>query len=155
MNILTPPTMPSPSPDPGRNVLLSNPPNTRTTPIYHYISQTTRPCNIITTAGQIGIAPSGTTPSDPVEQIREAFRNLGRCLEAAGARVEDIMKLTYYIVDYDHTDPKQRQPSLEFLGGHRPPVTLVPVTKLALPGIVFEVEAIAAVAVEATDAREA
>lgn len=117
--------------------------------MYHYIAQTTQPCNIITTAGQIGITPSGTTVQDPVEQIREAFMNLGRCLEAAGAKVEDIMKLTYYIVDYDHTDPKQRGPSLEFLGSHRPPITLVPVTKLALPGIVFEVEAIAAVPCQA------
>lgn len=56
------------------------------------------------------------------------------------------MKLTYYIVDYDITDPKQRQPSLDFLGSHRPPITLVPVTKLALPGIIFEVEAMAAIA---------
>lgn len=130
------------------NVLLFNPPNTRTSPLYHSISLTTHPSHIITTAGQIGITPSNTIPSDPVEQIRLAFRNLARCLEAAGARVEDIMKLTYCIVDYDHTDPKQRQPSLEFLGAHRPPVTLVPVVKLALPGVVFEVEAVAAVAYE-------
>lgn len=101
--------------------------------------------NIITTAGQIGLKPDGSVPSDPTDQIRQAFENLRKCLEAAGASVEDILKLTYYIVDFDHTNPRHRQPLLEFIGTHRPPTTLVPVPKLALPEIIFEVEATAAI----------
>lgn len=84
-------------------------------------------------------------PSDPVDQVRQAFENLRQCLEAAGARVEDVLKLTYYIVDFDHENPRHRQPLLEFLGEHRPPTTLIPVQKLASPDFIFEVEAIAAI----------
>ena len=97
-------------------------------------------------AGQIGLNLDGSVPSDPVEQIRQAFNNLRQCLEAAGARVQDIVKLTYYIVDFDHTNPRHRQPLLDFIGEHRPPTTLVPVPKLALPEVMFEVEATAAIA---------
>lgn len=45
-------------------------------------------------------------------------------------------------------DPEKRyhaQVLLEFLQGHRPPSTLVPVTALAKPEFLFEIEAVAAV----------
>ncbi|KAK6396542.1 hypothetical protein LTR81_025886 [Elasticomyces elasticus] len=132
-------------------VLTSNPYKTRSSPFYRHIAQSTGPCNLVTTAGQIGIRPDGSVPSDPVEQIQQALTNLKNCLEAAGADVTDIMKLTYYIVDFDHTNPQQRVPILAFLGDHRPATTLVPVPKLALPGIMFEIEATAAVPQHATE----
>jgi enamine deaminase RidA (YjgF/YER057c/UK114 family) len=99
-------------------------------PFYSLVSTTPAGASIITTAGQIGRRPDGSFPSDPVEQIEEAVRNLGRCLEAAGARVEDITKLTYFIVDFDHNNPRHRKPVFDFLGSRRPPTTLVPVEKL-------------------------
>lgn len=117
----------------------------RSSPFYSYVAQTTAPSNIVTTAGQIGIRPDGSIPTDPIEQIQVAIDNLRRCLEAAGASTEDIMKLTYYIVDFDHTNPRHRQAVLTFLGAHRPVTTLVPVPKLALPEIIFEIEATTAI----------
>jgi monoamine oxidase len=99
-------------------------------PFYSHVSTTPAGASIITTAGQIGRRPDGSFPSDPVEQIEEAVRNLRQCLEAAGARVEDVTKLTYYIVDFDHNNPRHRKPVFDFLGSHRPPTTLVPVEKL-------------------------
>jgi monoamine oxidase len=59
--------------------------------------------------------------------------------------VTDILKLTYYIVDFAHTQPRHRIPLMNFLGSHRPPTTLVPVPKLAIPEIIFEIEATAAI----------
>lgn len=103
------------------------------------------PVNVVITAGQVGTKPDGTVPSDVVEQVRQAIANLGRCLEAAGARVEDIMKLTYYIVDYDPQNPRHRPALLEFLGSHRPGSTLLPVPALAQPAFKFEIEATAAI----------
>lgn len=125
--------------------MVKNPYNIRISPFYSHFAQTTGPCNVITTAGEIGICPDGTTPSDPVEQIRQALSNLSRSLEAAGAGVKDIMKITYYIVDFDHNNPRHRAPLMKFLGEHRPVSTLVPVPKLAIPDIIFEIEATLAI----------
>ena len=134
----------APKPTNGGAVMF-NPYNIRTSPFYTHVGVSNGPSNTVTVAGQIGIKPDGTIPSDPVEQIREAFTNLRRCLEAAGAGVEDVMKLVYYIVDFNHNNPRHRPSLLEFLGDHRPGSTLVPVAQLAIPEIIFEVEAIAAI----------
>jgi monoamine oxidase len=130
---------------PSGGAILLNPYKIDPSPFYSHVSHSAGPSNIVTTAGQIGRKPDGSIPSDPHEQIQEAFYNLSRCLEAAGARVEDILKLTYYIVDFDHTNPRHRQPLLKFLGEHRPVTTLCPVPKLALPELIFEIEATAAI----------
>ncbi|KAF2479237.1 hypothetical protein BDY17DRAFT_258108 [Neohortaea acidophila] len=135
----------APQPKSPGSATLLNPHKIRQSPFYSHIAQTIGPVNIVMFAGQIGARPDGSVASDPVEQIEEAFNNLRRCLEAAGARVQDIVKLTYYIVDFDHTNPRHRKPLLEFLGEHRPPTTLVPVTALALPEFVFEVDATVAI----------
>lgn len=117
----------------------------RESPFYTHVSQATANSNIVLTAGQIGIHSDGTVPSDPDEQYQLAVDNLARCLEAAGARIEDILKLTYYIVNYDPKNPRQRRPVMKFLGTHRPPTTLVPVPALAMPELLFEVEATLAI----------
>lgn len=135
---------PMPLPRAGAAMTL-NPYNMRISPFYSHIAHTTGPSNIVTTAGQIGIRPDNSIPTEATDQIKQAFVNLSRCLEAAGARVTDILKLTYYIVDFDHTSSQHRGPLSEFLGEHRPVSTLVPVPKLALPGIIFEIEATAAI----------
>ena len=114
-------------------------------PFYTHVSQSTGPATIVTTAGQVGQRPDGSVPSDAVEQIQQAIDNLARCLEAAGARIQDVMKLTYYIVDFDHNNPRHRKPLLALLGEHRPVTTLVPIPKLAHPDFIFEIEATAAI----------
>jgi monoamine oxidase len=83
---------------------------------------------------------------DSIEaQIELAFKNLRRCLEAAGASVRDVMKLTYYIVNYDPQNRRHLKPLSEFFAGHRPATTLIAVPALAKPEYLFEMEAIAAV----------
>lgn len=57
--------------------------------------------DIIVTAGQIGtIDPQGTIPDSYEEQVVAAINNLKDVLAEAGATPKDIVKLTYYIVDY-------------------------------------------------------
>ena len=55
------------------------------------------------------------------------------------------MKVTHYIVNYDPADRKRGQLYLEFMEGHKPPSTLVPVEKLASPELLFEIEVMAVV----------
>jgi enamine deaminase RidA (YjgF/YER057c/UK114 family) len=57
--------------------------------------------DIIITAGQIGTSdPRGTIPDSYEEQVVAAVKNLKDVLAEAGAAPKDIIKLTYYIVDY-------------------------------------------------------
>jgi enamine deaminase RidA (YjgF/YER057c/UK114 family) len=57
--------------------------------------------DIIVTAGQIGTTdPQGTIPDSYEEQVVAAVTNLEDVLAEAGAAPKDIIKLTYYIVDY-------------------------------------------------------
>ncbi|KXT10212.1 hypothetical protein AC579_442 [Pseudocercospora musae] len=133
-------------PYPPAGATLLTPHNIRTSPFYSLTTHTTSPSSIIiTTAGQIGAYPDGTIPHNPTTQIQRAFSNLKTCLHASGARIQDILKLTYYIVNYDHKNPIHRPFLMEFLGEHRPATTLIPVEKLAMPEFVFEVEATAAI----------
>lgn len=99
----------------------------------------------VCTAGQVGSDAHGNVPADRTEQIQLALANLSRCIEAAGATVKDIQKLVYYIVDYDHTRRDHFLPLKNFLNGHRPATSLVPVPKLFKPGVIFEIEAYLAV----------
>ena len=132
-------------PKPQEGATLIKPYKVRKSPFYTHVTQSTGPATLVTTAGQVGQKPDGSVPSDPDEQIQQGIDNLRRCLEAAGARVQDVMKVTNYIVNYDPKNPRQRKPLFELLGDHRPVSTLVPVPALALPEYIFEIEATAAI----------
>jgi len=54
---------------------------------------------VIYVAGQIGITNEG--PNDFEHQVDRAFENMIAALEAAGGRVEDVVKITLLIKDYD------------------------------------------------------
>jgi enamine deaminase RidA (YjgF/YER057c/UK114 family) len=56
---------------------------------------------IVYTAGQIGsIDAKGTIARTYEDQVIAAIRNLHVVLKEAGGTPKDIVKLTYYIVDY-------------------------------------------------------
>lgn len=114
-------------------------------PLFSHVATSTGPSRIIATAGQVGIDHNGKTPKDIDEQIALAMKNLGRCLEAAGATATDVFKLVYYIVDYDPNNRRHSKHVMAFLNGHRAATTLVPVPALAGPELKFEIEAYAAV----------
>ncbi|PYI00440.1 amine oxidase [Aspergillus sclerotiicarbonarius CBS 121057] len=95
-------------------------------------------------SGQPGTI-EGTAPADYNSQIHLALVNLHRVMAAVGATVRDVVKLTYYIVNYDPNHRLHTRPLQTWLAGHRPAMTLVPVPSLAVPGWLFEIEATVAV----------
>lgn len=114
-------------------------------PTYSQISIIESNAKLIYTAGQIGVDHTGKAADGHEAQVRQALENLTACLDAEGAGVKDLVKLTFYIVAYN---PHVRAHSgllEEFLKGHRLPSTLVPVPALGRPGLLFEIEAVAAV----------
>lgn len=96
------------------------------------------------TAGQVGLDPATGTIVDGLEaQVRRALENTRAVLEAVGLGVDDIVKVTFYIIDMSSFG-KVNAIYERFLGAHRPARSTVGVA--ALPGgALFEVDAIAAV----------
>jgi enamine deaminase RidA (YjgF/YER057c/UK114 family) len=97
-------------------------------------------------SGQGGDNPDGGFSPDFRVQAEFAFRNIGLALDAVGASPADVAKITVLIVDHDMEKLGIMQAAQRVLfGTHHPAATLIPVPCLALPGMLIEVEAIAAV----------
>ena len=100
---------------------------------------------IVHIAGQVGYDPDATDNGFEAQADR-AFANLSTALEASGATPADVVKITLLIVDHDESKlvlmgEKRRA----MFGDALPASTLVPVTRLYAPGVLFEIDAVAAV----------
>jgi enamine deaminase RidA (YjgF/YER057c/UK114 family) len=91
-------------------------------------------------SGQVGMKQDGTIPEDPLEQIDLAFENIFHNLHAANMDVQDIVKLTYYLVGEIDT-VKRRELVASKLQGHQPCSTLLYVAALASPQLRVEIDA--------------
>ena len=97
---------------------------------------------VIYVAGQIGITDEG--PNDFEHQVDRSFENMIAVLEAAGGRVEDVVKITLLIKDYDEEKLKYLVSKRRQVFGNNPPASiLIPVPRLALDSLNFEIDAIA------------
>jgi reactive intermediate/imine deaminase len=79
---------------------------------------------------------------DVVAQARQVFDLMGRVLAAAGGTPGDVAKVTVYLLDIDDR-PRINPVRQAFFGEARPASTLVEVSRLAVPGALLEIEAIA------------
>src|SRR5262245_30471592 len=83
---------------------------------------------------------------DMAVQARQAFTNVGCALAAAGARPDQVTKITIFVVEYqDEYLPVIDEGRVGVYGDHMPADTLVGVQALAHPGCLIEVEAIAVI----------
>lgn len=96
---------------------------------------------VIYAAGQIGVDPSGQVADGFEAQARQAFENLKIVLTAAHARLSDIVKVTVLLVQLD--DLSTYRGVREDYLPHRPAGTLLVAKSLAMPELLFEVDAIA------------
>jgi enamine deaminase RidA (YjgF/YER057c/UK114 family) len=87
---------------------------------------------------------NSVAPGDLAAQARQVYANLGRALTAAGARPDQVAKITIYVVDYQPGYlPVIEQARVELFGDHKPADTLIGVARLARPEFLIEVDAIA------------
>jgi 2-iminobutanoate/2-iminopropanoate deaminase len=93
-------------------------------------------------SGQVGMQPDGTLPEDPARQFEIALHNISANLQAASMGVEDVVKLTIYLVDPIAAD-KRGELLSAWLQGHQPCMTLIYVAALASPKIKVELDATA------------
>lgn len=94
-----------------------------------------------------GQAPHDVTgavwdPADPAGQVRRVFENMAEVLRAAGAGFEDVVRLTILLRRADLATVVW-QVAPDFLGHHRPAVTLAVVDGLAGQDYLLEMDAIA------------
>jgi len=83
---------------------------------------------------------------DLAAQARQVFSNLGRALAAAGARPEQVSKITIYVVNYkrDECLPIIEEARMALFGDHKPADVVVGVATLS-PDYLIEVDAIAVI----------
>jgi reactive intermediate/imine deaminase len=94
-------------------------------------------------SGQLPIRPDGSKAAElPFgEQSRLALANLKAALTAAGARLEDVVKVTVYVASIEHW-PDFNAAYAEMFGDHRPARAVIPCGPLHY-GLAVEVEAVA------------
>ena len=102
---------------------------------------------LVVVSGQIAQDQAGQLvgPGDPAAQARQVFENLRRCLAEAGAGFDDVVKLTFFLLDVADL-PAVREARDAVIDTARPPAsTAVQVAALFGPGYLLEVEALALV----------
>ncbi|MEM7614856.1 MAG: RidA family protein [Pseudomonadota bacterium] len=101
----------------------------------------------VTCSGQTAVDGEGTAqhPDDMREQISLALDNLEAVLKEAGMDLSNVTRLGVYATDVDEAMKNFDLMGMRF-GPHQsaPPMTLLGVTRLAIPGLMFEIEATAA-----------
>ena len=102
-------------------------------------------------AGQVAYDADGqlVARGDLAGQVAQAYRNVATALAAAGATFSDVVRLTFYVVDW------KREMISDFLAGVEQvakelgvvpaPASLIGVSVLFEPGVLVEIEATAVV----------
>jgi enamine deaminase RidA (YjgF/YER057c/UK114 family) len=101
---------------------------------------------LVFVAGQVADDGQGDLvgPGDLTVQARQAFANVGRALAAVGARPDQVVRITIYVVHHrPEYLPAISEARIAVFGDYKPADTLVGVETLAEPGYLIEVEAIA------------
>lgn len=92
-------------------------------------------------SGQGGEDSAGALSPDFAVQVRQAYANLRTALDALGAKPDQVAKLT--VVDHDQSKLEVLTRHVkEMFGETLPAQTLIPVPRLAIDAMLFEVEAI-------------
>jgi enamine deaminase RidA (YjgF/YER057c/UK114 family) len=116
---------------------------------YSHIAKVSRG-TLVYIAGQVSSDASGKLvgEGDFETQVEQVFKNLNLAVEAAGGTMADIVKLNIYLVAEVGPDavPKLRAIRDRYVNTAKPPAsTLVFVSRLARPGWLVEIEAVAAI----------
>jgi enamine deaminase RidA (YjgF/YER057c/UK114 family) len=126
LTIVNPKDLYDPTPN-GYSRAVITPPNARVA----YIS------------GQGGQDSTGALSPDFAVQVAQAYANLRAALEGIGAKPNQVAKLTVFVVDHDMSKLGVLTKNVkEMFGEMLPAQTLVPVPKLAIDPMLFEVEAV-------------
>jgi len=96
-------------------------------------------------SGQVALDPAGNLvgPGDMGAQARQIFQNLAAALQSIGASFDDVVKLTYFVVDIAQMQAVRDARAQFIAAEHLPASTAVEVRRLVREEFLLEVEAIA------------
>ncbi|MFF3879217.1 RidA family protein [Streptomyces sp. NPDC001978] len=110
----------------------------------HVVTATGR---FVAVSGQLALDEDGKLvgEGDPAAQARQVFENLRRCLAAAGATFEDVVKLTHFVTDMAYLPAVRAARAAHIPDDRLPASSAVQVAALVAPQFLLEVEAFAVV----------
>ncbi|MFH9602954.1 RidA family protein [Streptomyces rochei] len=101
----------------------------------------------VAVSGQLALDEDGKVvgEGDAEAQARQVFENLRRCLAAAGASFDDVVKLTFFVTDMAHMSTIRAARAEHIPGDRLPAASAVQVAALVRPEFLMEIEALAVV----------
>jgi reactive intermediate/imine deaminase len=121
-----------------------NPPTMPQSVGYTQVVATSRTTTIYV-SGQVALDPAGQVvgPGDLRAQTHQVFENLSAALTAADSTWNDVVKLTFFVLDITQM-PVVREVRNQYINQQQPPAsTAVEVRRLVRDEFLLEVEAIA------------
>ncbi|MFJ5827975.1 RidA family protein [Streptomyces sp. NPDC093089] len=112
---------------------------------FGYSHAVSAPGELVFIGGQYASDATGApVPGDFAAQVELSFERLRQALEGVGLGFADVVRLGSYVVDHDLAKLEVLGKELHARFGDRLPAqTLSGVAALALPGMLFEVDAVA------------
>lgn len=112
---------------------------------YSHVAVARSPARLIYLAGQGGEDAYGELRDGFEAQLDQAFANLRTALASAGAGLVDVVRLVVLVVDHSESRLALLSRSVARAWGDEPAptCTLIPVPRLALDGMLVEIEATA------------
>lgn len=114
--------------------------------LYWHVLAVSNAQRFIFVSGQLSRAKDGSVVAagDMAGQIRQVGEHIRTCLEAAGASLSDLVRITCYTTDIEefHRHARVRN---EYFGAALPASTAVEVRRLGHPDFMIEIEATAIV----------
>ncbi|MFB7503505.1 RidA family protein [Streptomyces broussonetiae] len=116
-------------------------------PAARYSHVVTASGRLVVVSGQLPLDEDGKLvgAGDPAAQARQVFENLKRCLAAAGAGFEHVVKLTYFVTDTAHLPAIRAARAAHLSDDRLPASSAVQVAGLVAPEFLMEIEAFAVV----------
>jgi reactive intermediate/imine deaminase len=101
----------------------------------------------VAVSGQLALDEDGKVvgEDDAETQARQVFENLRRCLAAAGASFDDVVKLTFFVTDMAHMSAIRAARAEHIPDDRLPAASAVQVAALVRPEFLMEIEALAVV----------
>jgi len=124
---------------------LTNPATLHDPAPFGYSHAASAPGELVFIAGQYASDATGAPiPGDFAAQVELALANLRLALEGVGLGLAHVVRLGSYVVDHDLAKLEVLGKALHAAFGERLPAqTLSGVASLALPGMLFEIDAVA------------
>ena len=115
---------------------------------YSHVVMTPGPSCLVFISGQGGEDANGVLAAEFEGQLRQSLANLVTALAAAEAGLQDIARLTILVVDHNEQRLALISQTINeaWAGRPTPACTLIPVPRLALDGMLIEIDAVASLA---------